>query len=236
MMQVKITSDSTCDLSPELLERYGIDLMPLTVSLGDRAGKDGIDIHPADIYRYVETSGALPKTSCINVSEYAAFFSRFVSQGYRVVHFCLGSKFSSSYQNACLAAKECGNVYIVDSGNLSTGQGLLVLKGAEMAQSGNSAEMIQTACSEAVPRVEASFVIDSLDYLHKGGRCSALAAFGANILKLKPCIEVREGVMLPAKKYRGADRARDAAIRGGSAVCPNRYRHASDLCHAHKVP
>ena len=202
-MQVKITSDSTCDLSPELLEQYGIDLLPLTVSLGDRTGKDGIDIHPVDIYTYVDTFCTLPKTSSINVSEHTAFFSQFISQGYRVVHFCLGSGFSSTYQNACLAAEECGNVYVVDSRNLSTGQGLLVLKGAEMAQSGHSAKMIHAACSEAVPRVESSFVIDSLDYLYKGGRCSALAAFGANILKFKPCIEVREGVMLPARKYRG---------------------------------
>jgi len=202
-MKVKITSDSTCDLSARLLEQYDIDLLPVTVSLGSRDGNDGVDIFPDDIYSYVDASGLLPRTSATNVSEYVSFFSQWTERGYGVVHFCLGSGFSSTYQNACLAAKECGRVFVVDSANLSAGQGLLLLKGAELAQSGQSAEAIRAICSKAASDVEASFVIDSLDYLHKGGRCSGLAALGANILNLKPCIEVRGGVMLPARKYRG---------------------------------
>lgn len=170
-MKIKITSDSTCDLSPELLELYDIDV--------------------------------LPKTSASNVIDYITFFSKWVKQGYDVVHYCLGSRFSSTYQNACFAAKECGHVYVVDSENLSTGQGLLVLEGADMAMRGQDADSIYRACSMAAARVDASFIINSLDYLYKGGRCNALAALGANLLRLKPCIEVREGIMLPGKKYRG---------------------------------
>lgn len=202
-MNVIITSDSTCDLSPELCSRHGIRLLPLAISLGERTGADGVDICPEDIYSYVDSIGMLPKTSATNVSDYVSFFSDQLAQADSVVHFCLGSGFSSTYQNACIAAEELGRVFVVDSANLSTGQGLLVLMGAEMAKEGYPAEQIYTACSEAALRVEASFAIDSLDYLYKGGRCSALAVFGGNLLRLKPCIEVRNGRMLPGKKYRG---------------------------------
>ena len=227
-MKVKITSDSTCDLSPELLERFGIELLPISVTLGDREGKDGIDIHPDDIYEYVEKSGVLPKTSATNIYEYRMFFFHWVSQGYSVVHFCLGSGFSSTCQNAQIAAEECGNVYIVDSRNLSSGQGLLVLKGAELAERGYSAEAIQTACSKEAPYVEASFIIDNLDYLYKGGRCNALAALGANILHLKPCIEVQNGVMAPTKKYRGSTE------RAAMQYVENRLLGRTDI-DAHRI-
>ena len=130
-MKVKITSDSTCDLSPELLEKYNIDLLPVTVTLGERDGKDMVDIHPEDIYSFVDETGVLPKTSAVNATDYRLFFSQEVAKGYSVVHFCLGSGFSSTCQNAYFAAKAFQNVYIVDSQNLSGGQGLLVLKGAE---------------------------------------------------------------------------------------------------------
>ena len=148
-----------------------------------------------------------PAGSCpgpaVNVFDYVREFRHWRQQGYSIVHFCISSDFSSSYQNACIAAADIGQVYVVDSRNLSTGQGLLVLHGAELAAAGQTAEEIQKACTDLAPQVEASFVIDRLDYLYKGGRCSALSAFGGNLLKLKPCIEVKDGKMTPGKKYRG---------------------------------
>ena len=202
-MNVKITSDSTCDLSPELLRQYDVSITPLSVCCGERVGADGTEITPDDIYEYVHAEGKLPQTSAVNVADYMEKFHRWTKQGCCVVHFCISSDFSSTYQNACLAAKEVGNVFVVDSRNLSTGQGLLVLHAAEMAANGYYAQEIWETCSAMAKRVEASFVIDSLDYLYKGGRCSALGAFGGNLLRLKPCIEVRNGKMTPGKKYRG---------------------------------
>lgn len=203
-MKVKITSDSTCDLSPELLTQYDIAVVPLSVHCGDRMGRDGLDVTPEDIYDYVERSGQLPRTSAVNVFDYIRHFRHWRQEGYTVVHFCISSDFSCSYQNACVAAADVGGVYVVDSRNLSTGQGLLVLRGAELAAQGCEAEELRRRCEELTPLVEASFVVNQLDYLYKGGRCSALSALGGNLLRLKPCIEVRGGKMIPGKKYRGS--------------------------------
>ena len=202
-MNVKITSDSTCDLSADIIRRYDIGIMPLSVSLGDKSYKDGVEMNTDDIYAYVDRTGSLPKTSAVNVEDYIEAFQAIVSEGREVVHFNISAGFSSSYQNACIAAQEVGHVRVVDSRNLSTGQGLVVLKGAELAAQGASAEEIERVCNEMTDRVEASFIIDSLDYLYEGGRCSALSALGANLLKLKPCIVVKDGMMHPEKKYRG---------------------------------
>ena len=127
-MTVKITSDSTCDLSPELIEKYDIAITPLSVHCGDKVGRDGVEVTPETIYDYVEASGQLPRTSAVNVFDYVREFRHWRQQGYSIVHFCISSDFSSSYQNACIAAADIGQVYVVDSRNLSTGQGLLVLK------------------------------------------------------------------------------------------------------------
>ncbi|MBP5225496.1 MAG: DegV family protein [Lachnospiraceae bacterium] len=202
-MPVKITSDSTCDLSPELIAQYDIAISPLTVTLGSKSGFDGIDITPDDIYRYVEETGRLSQTSAAGLIQYQDFFREWREQGYDVVHFNISSEFSSSFQNAHVAADEIGGVRVVDSRNLSTGQGLAVLRAAELAREGADADEIVRACEEMIPRVEASFVANSIDYLYKGGRCTALAALGANVLQIKPCIEVIDGRMTPGKKYRG---------------------------------
>ena len=202
-MNVKITSDSTCDLSADILRRYDIGITPLSVLLGDQSYKDGVDMNTDDIYAYVARTGCLPKTSAVNVEDYIEAFRAIVSEGREVVHFNISADFSSSYQNACIAAQEVGHVRVVDSRNLSTGQGLVVLKAAELAAAGASAAEIEQTCNAMTDRVEASFIIDSLDYLYKGGRCSALSALGANLLKLKPCIVVKDGKMHPEKKYRG---------------------------------
>lgn len=202
-MKVKITSDSTCDLSPELINRYDIGILPLLITFGEKAFRDGVDVSPEDIYQFVDETKSLPKTCALNTAEYEEFFRKWTDQGYALVHFCIGSKFSSTCQNAQIAASSMENVYVVDSENLSTGQGLLVLRAAELQKEGLGADEIFKTCTALAPLVEASFVLDDLEYLVKGGRCSGVAAFGANLLKLKPCIEVRSGVMEPSKKYRG---------------------------------
>ena len=202
-MNVKIISDSTCDLSAELIEKYDIEILPLAVSLGERSGHDGVDISPEDIYSYVSESGSLPKTSALNVSDYEDAFRKWTDKGYGVVHFNISSGFSCSHQNALIAAEDFENVYVIDSRNLSTGFGLLVLEAADRAAAGVPAAEIAAEMKELTAKAEASFVLDTLFYLQKGGRCSALVALGANLLKLKPCIEVKDGVMGVGKKYRG---------------------------------
>lgn len=202
-MKIKIISDSTCDLSPELIKKYEIEILPLYVSIGDKNMLDGVEVTPDDIYDYVDKSGKLPSTSAPNLSDFLDLFRKWRSEGYEIVHFNISGDFSSSYRNACMAAEEVGGVYVVDSRNLSTGQGHVVLYGAELAAEGKSAEEILEACNKITSKVEASFVVDSIDYLHKGGRCSSVAALGANLLKLKPCIDVIDGKMTSGKKYRG---------------------------------
>lgn len=202
-MNIKILSDSTCDLPKELLEQHNITLVPLTVVKNDAAFKDGVDIIPADIFAHVAAGGALCSTSAVSVGEYADLFEQYAPKHDAVIHINIGSGFSSSYQNACVAAADFDNVYCVDSMNLSTGQGFIVLKAVSLAASGMEPKAIVDALNALVPKVEASFMVDKLDYLVKGGRCSSAAALGANLLNLKPCIEVRDGKMTVVKKYRG---------------------------------
>lgn len=201
--QIILTSDSTTDLGPVLKERYQLSIIPLKVVLGDKTYQDGVDIQPDDIYAHHAKTGELPKTAAANIDEFLNFFRPFVEAGKTVIHFSICSKMSSSYNNARIAAEELGNVYVIDTQNLSTGGGLLMLAAADRIEKGLPAEQIVAEINDLVPYVDASFVIDSLDYLHKGGRCSALAVLGANLLKLKPCIQVKDGVMGVSKKYRG---------------------------------
>ena len=174
--------------------------MPLCITLGDKLYTDGVDITPDDIYAHHDRTGELPKTTATNVGDCLDFFSQFTSQGKTVIHFTISSEMSSTYNNACMAAEELGNVYIIDTKNLSTGGGLLVITAAELLNQGLPVEEIVEKTRETVARVDASFVIDNLEYLYKGGRCSAVAMLGANLLKLKPCIQVKNGKMDVAKK------------------------------------
>lgn len=202
-MKVKIISDSTCDLPRSLLEKYDIEISPLTVTIGDHSGYDGINITPEDIYTYVDKTGRLPTTSSVSIAEYEKQFRNWHDKGYEVVNICVSSKISGSYQNSCMASKEIDGVCTIDSENLSNGQALLVLHAAELAQQGFSAKEIADRCAEMIPRIESSFILESIDYLRKGGRCSALSVLGENLLHIKPCIEVIDGKMKPGKKYRG---------------------------------
>lgn len=201
--KIIIASDSTCDLSPELIERYGIQILPLGVALGEKQYTDGVDIDPDFIYAHYEKTGQLPKTSAINLADFEDFFNRLTADGSSVIFFTISSQMSSTWHNAKLAAENCRGAYVVDGCNLSTGGGLLVIAAAEMAEAGMEAADIVAKCNQLAPCVDASFIIDSLEFLYKGGRCSALAAFGANMLSLKPCIVVKDGKMGVGKKYRG---------------------------------
>ena len=200
---IKITADSICDLSPEIINTMDITLLPICILINDKIFHDGVDIIPADVFRYVE-QGKTCRTAALNIYEYEKFFKEF-SQNYEaVIHICLGSGFSSCYQNAILAAENFNNVYVVDSQNLSSGSGHVVYEAARMARDGTNALDILRYLEELIPRVDASFVIDRLDYLHKGGRCSGLERLGAKVLQIKPCIEVINGKMKVGKKYRGS--------------------------------
>ena len=202
-MRIKISADSTCDLSPELIETYNIGITPLYIEKGGQNCRDGIDITPQEIFDYVRSGKGVCRTAAVNVGDYTAFFKKCRENYDAVIHFNISSDFSSCYQNACTAAAEFENVYVVDSRNLSTGIALLVLDAAERAEKGEDPKEIAAFMRETAKKVEASFVIDTLFYLQKGGRCSSVAVLGANLLKLRPAIEVKDGRMGVCKKYRG---------------------------------
>ena len=203
-MTVKITATSTCDLPPELLERYRIDLVPLYISFGGNTYRDGVETGPDDIFRHVDGGGALPTTAAVNIADYQALFAQLSPQYDAVLHITIGAEFSACYQDACVAAEDFPNVYVVDSRNLTTGQGLLVLEAAEAAERGEPVQDILARLDALIDKVDTTFVVDKLDYLAKGGRCSSVVALGANLLKLKPCIVLSDGKMTVGKKYRGA--------------------------------
>ena len=201
-MKIKILSDSTCDLSPVLLAANDISLVPLTVVKGEEQFKDGVTITPADIFAHVAAGGDLCSTAANSIGEYEDMFQQYTDYD-GVIQITIGSGFSSCYQNACLAAEDFPNVRVIDSQNLSTGQGLVVLKACELAKTATDLDALAEELRAYTAKVEASFLVDKLDYLVKGGRCSAAAALGANLLNLKPCIEVKDGKMTVVKKYRG---------------------------------
>ena len=202
-MKIKISADSTCDLSPELIERYHIGITPLYIIRGEETLRDGIDVRPEELYEYANATGKLCKTAAVNVLDYLAYFAACREEYDAVIHFTISSDMSACYQNACIAAQEFTNVYPVDSRNLSTGIGHLVLDAAEMAEQGMDAADIASALEKKREKLDVSFVIDTLEYLKRGGRCSALVAMSANLLHLKPCIEVKDGKMGVGHKYRG---------------------------------
>ena len=198
-----VLSDSTSDLSPELIEEYGVAISPLTVVLGDESHLDGIDITPDDVYDYYKSCGKLAKTTATNMAEHQEFIAKNVPEDAEAVYFTISSEMSTTYNNDRLAAEDNDRVYVIDSKNLSTGIGLLVLHACDLAEEGKSAKEIYDEINSLVNKVDASFVVDTLEFLHKGGRCSSVAALGANLLKLRPLIQVKDGKMSVVKKYRG---------------------------------
>ena len=204
-MRIKISSDSTCDLPTEIIEKYNIGITPLYIIKDEEPYKDSIDISVSDIFEYVESGAGMTRSGAVNTGEYLEYFSQWKKDYDAIIHISLSSHISACNQSARVAAEELDEVYIVDSLNLSSGSGHIVLDAAIMAAKGEmSPKEIVAELERLIPLVDASFVIGTLKYLHKGGRCSALQALGANLLKLNPCIEVTNGKMDVGKKYRGA--------------------------------
>ena len=194
-MKIKVTADSTCDLPATLQEKYHIDLVPLIVMKEDEEFLDNVTITPHDIFQHVAGGGSICTTAARSTSVYQELFAKYAGDFEGVIHISLGSGFSSSCQNAFIAAQKFPNVRVVDSQNLCCGQGLLVLKACELAEAGTDLDEIVRQLEAYIPMVETSFVLDRLDYMAKGGRCSMVTALGANLLNLKPCIELRNGKM-----------------------------------------
>lgn len=178
-------------------------MVPLTVMLGDDAFHDGVDITPEGIIAAVN-AGKTCKTAAVNVYEYEELFRSVREECDAVIHLCIGKKFSVCYNNACQAAQQCDNVYVVDSGNLTVGIGMLAMDAVDMAKAGKTPQEIVRALEEERDLIDTSFVLDQVDYLRNGGRCSGVAALGVKLLQIKPCIEVESGAMIVGKKYRGS--------------------------------
>ncbi len=202
-MKIIITSDSVCDLPNELLEKNQIDILPITITLGDKEYVNSTELTSNDIFEFVKKTKILPKTSAINEYQYTEFFESRLAEDVAIIHFVISSDISSCYNNAVSAAKKLQNVYIIDSKNLSTGVGLQVLYACSLRDSGLSAVEIVEKVEARKNKVQASFVVERLDYLHKGGRCSSVQLLGANLLKIRPSIKLADGKMGMHKKYRG---------------------------------
>ena len=205
-MSVKIISDSTCDLSPELIAKYGIQIVPLHIVLGDKEYQDGASISPDEIYEWSDANKATPKTSALSLDEAYAVFKPVLEEGHEIVVFSISSDMSTTNNVMRIAASDLDatdRVFVIDSQNLSTGIGLQVLEAAEMAAAGKSGAEIAAHIEAIRPKVRASFVVDTLTYLHRGGRCGGLAALAGAVLKLHPRIAVVDGKMGAGKKYRG---------------------------------
>lgn len=202
--EIILSTDSACDLNETFNQRYKINYYPFYIHLDDKQYKDGIDLFPDDIYKTYYERKILPKTSAISVGDYKEYFGELKKEGYDILHINLSSGLSSTYQNCTIAAKEMGDIYPVDSYNLSTGIGILVIKAAKMIESGLDAPNIQKKLSLIAKKLKASFVVDTLEFLKAGGRCSSIVSIGASLLSIKPCIEVNgEGKLVLGKKYRG---------------------------------
>ncbi len=205
MGNVKIAADTVCDLSEELKQRYDISTVPLYVTKGEQTLRDGIEISQKEVFEHYRTTGKLCSTSAVNIEDFSQFYKEQLKEHDELIIITISSEFSSCYQNACIAAEDYeGSVFVVDSRNLSTGEGLVAVAAARLAQQGLSAgEIVTKLRQDIIPKVDASFFVANVEYLHKGGRCSSIAALGANLLKLRPCIDVIDGKMKVTKKYRG---------------------------------
>ncbi len=205
-MSVKVLADSTCDLSKELVEKYDIEIIPLHIVLGEAEYKDGEDIGPDEIYQWSDANRTTPKTSAVSIADVMDMYKKYQKEYDEIVVFSISSKMSTTVNVMQMAAEELeieDRVFVVDSENLSTGIGLLVIEAAIMAQEGKSGKEIAECVAALRPYVRASFVVDTLTYLHRGGRCSGVAALAGGALKLHPKIVVSDGSMKPDKKYRG---------------------------------
>lgn len=231
-MSVKILTDSTCDLPPELLAQYDITVLPLSIGKGGQFYRDGLEITPKDIFAHVDAGGALCTTSAVNVSEFTDAFAQHSGRYDAVVCITISAEMSSCYPNARLAAESFPNVHVVDSRNLSSAQGLIALDAARLARDGHSGAEIARMLREETANVQSSFLLDRLDYMKKGGRCSAVAVLGANLMHLKPCIAVQDGAMSVVKKYRGSfEHCMVQYTKELLAHCPNTRNDIAFVVH-----
>ena len=201
-MKIRMTADSTCDLSPELNRKYDVGIVPLSVIIDGEVHHDGVDVTPRDVFKAAE-AGKSVRTAAVNTYEYREFFKEQLKNCDQLVHICISSEFSTCYNDAVEASREMPNVFVVDSRNLSTGSGLLVLEGADLAAEGKEGAEIAETLRKRTALVDSSFVVRTIDYLRRGGRCSGLEALGAKLLHIRPSIVVRDGKMHPGEKYRG---------------------------------
>lgn len=205
MAKIIISSDSTSDLTPEIIQSRHIPIVPLHVLLGEKEYSDGVNITPQNIFDFVKEKNILPKTSATSVFEFQEFFTKLLKEGDYVIHFDISNEISSTYQNATIAAAQFeGKVKVFDSRNLSTGIGALVMKAIDMRDEGKSFEEICAFMEKKRFEVQTSFVVDTVDYLHKGGRCSSAALLATKVFGIHPSIDMREGRLIADKKYRGS--------------------------------
>lgn len=202
--KVKIVADSTCDLNLQLLEKYRIEVIPLNVNLGDQSYLDGVDIHTPDLFEYYKKTGKLPTTSAPTPAYYEDFYQKWTNEGWEVVHFSISAELTVTPNIAKMAAEKFDNIYPVDSRNVSNGMGILAIKAAQLRDEGLNAKEIVERVKGMTDKVRTTCVISTLLYMYKGGRCTGVQALGANLLNLKPCIDVTDGKMGVAKKYRGS--------------------------------
>jgi len=202
-MKIRFTADSTCDMSAAFIERYQVEVIPLTIELDGKYYTDGVDLTPDEIIARVNGGSKLPKTSAINAAEYREVFTRVLEDCDAVIHFNISSDFSSCWQNTCMAAEGL-NVWCIDSRNLSSGIALLIAEAADRAEAGMEPAAIAEELKDVAGKLDVSFIVDRLDYLYKGGRCSMLTMMGANMLHIRPSIEVVDGKMVVGRKYRGS--------------------------------
>jgi len=205
MKKVKIISDSTCDLTKDLIDGHNIEIVPLYVNFGDESYLDGVNLSVTEMYDLVTQKKILPKTAAPSPGAFAEVFKKYLDEGYEIIYMGIGSKFSATFSSANVAKQtlESDDIYLVDSQNLASGTGLLLLKAAKFAEDGLSAKEIKVKLEEIVPKIRSQFVIDTLEYLYKGGRLNALSALFGGMLRIKPIIKVRDGVMVVGKKGRG---------------------------------
>lgn len=201
-MKIAVSVESTNDLSKELIDKYEIHVIPYHITLGDKTFRDG-EISTKELFAYVDENGVLPKTNAINEYEYTEYFESLKKEYDAIVHVCLSSGLSSSCANAIRASKNVKNVFVVDSLSLSTGIGLLAIHACELIEQGYKADDVAKKVQARAEKLQVSFVVERLDYLYKGGRCNAMALLGANLLKIRPRIVVKDGKMGSDKKYRG---------------------------------
>lgn len=203
MKKILISSDTTCDLPQSIIDENGISLCPITILLGTEEHRDTIDIDANGVLEYVEKTNVLPKTAATSIYAYKEYFEKLLENNEQVIHFCISSKASSCYSNAVKAAEELKNVFVVDSYSLSSGQGIQLLEACDLLKEGKTAEEIISEIEAKRDKSQISFVVDRLDFLHKGGRCSSVAMVASKVLKIHPSIAISDGALGVKKKYMG---------------------------------